>query len=308
MQLGFIGLGTMGRPMALNLIKGGHTMSVYARRPEAAQPLIDEGATACSAPATVAERSDVIFTMLTGTSDVEQVVLGDDGVIQGGRRAALVIDMSTIDPTATQAIARTLAAEGVDMLDAPVSGGPEGARNAALTIMVGGSSAALERARPLFDLLGPTVIHLGESGAGQTTKACHQLALLVTAQGVAEALTLAGRCGLDVERVRQAMMGGVASSRVLDLFGTRMASRNFRAGIESRLYHKDLDIVLRLAHDRGTALPAGALTMQFINALVGRGRGIDDLSALITVVEELGYRKPNTGASPEPAPPVPMDE
>ena len=288
MQLGFIGLGTMGRPMVRNLMRGGHAMSVYARRPEATRPFVEQGATACPTPATVAERSDVVFTMLTATSDVEQVVLGDDGVIQGARRDALVIDMSTIDPTATRVIARTLAANRVAMLDAPVSGGPQGARDAALTIMVGGPSGALERARPLFALLGPTLIHVGGAGAGQTTKACHQLALLVTAQGVAEALTLAARCGLDVERVRQVMMEGVASSRVLDLFGTRMASRDFSAGIESRLYHKDLDIVLSLAHESGTALPAAALTMQFINALVGRGRGRDDLSALITVVEELG--------------------
>ncbi len=288
MRIGFIGLGTMGRSMALNLLNGGHGLAVYARRTEAARPLVDQGATVCPSAAAVAERSDVVFTMLTGTSDVEQVVLGDDGVMQGARRGALVIDMSTIDPTATQSIAETLAKRGIDMLDAPVSGGPHGARDATLTIMVGGPSPALERAKPLFALLGPTLIHVGEAGAGQTTKACHQLALLVTAQGVAEALTLARRCGLDVERVRQVMMGGVASSRVLDLFGTRMASRDFSAGIESRLYHKDLDIVLGLAHDRGTALPAAALTMQFINALVGRGRGRDDLSALITVIEALG--------------------
>ena len=288
MQLGFIGLGTMGRPMALNLLAGGHAVAVYARRPEAARPLVDQGAVACPAPAAVAERSDVVFTMLTGTRDVEQVVLGEGGVIAGIHPGALVIDMSTIDPTATRAIAGRLADGGVDLLDAPVSGGPQGARDAALTIMVGGPSAALERARPLFGLLGPTVLHMGESGAGQTTKACHQLALLVTAQGVAEALTLADRCGLDVERVRQVLMGGVASSRVLDLFGTRMASRDFSAGIEARLYHKDLDIVLGLARDHGTALPAGSLTMQFINALIGRGRGRDDLSALITVIERLG--------------------
>jgi len=174
------------------------------------------------------------------------------------------------------------------MLDAPVSGGPQGALDASLAIMVGGPAAALERAKPLFALLGPTVTHMGESGAGQTTKAWHQLALLVTAQGVAEALTLARRCGLDVERVRQVMLGGAASSRVLDLFGTRMASRDFSAGIESRLYHKDLDIALRLAHDRGAALPAAALTMQFVNGLMGRGRGYDDLAALITLVEALG--------------------
>ena len=233
--------------------------------------------------------------MLTGTSDVEQIVLGEAGVIEGAPAGTLVIDMSTIDPSATTGISRTLASRSIDMLDAPVSGGPQGARDAALTIMVGGPSAALERAKPLFALLGHTVVHLGESGAGQTTKACHQLALLVTAQGVAEALTLAGRCGLDVERVRQVMKDGVASSRVLEVFGSRMSSRDFSAGIESRLYHKDLDIALGLAHAHGTALPAAAVTMQFVNALIGRGRGRDDLSALITVIEEMGSGGPGQG-------------
>ena len=288
MQLGFIGLGTMGRPMALNLMRGGHGMFVYARRPASAQPLVDDGATACASPAAVAERSEVVFTMVTGTNDVETVVLGADGVVHGADEGALVIDMSTIDPLAAQTMALALSDRGVEMLDAPVSGGPQGAVDAALTIMVGGTATALDRARPLFALLGPTVVHMGESGAGQTTKACHQLALLVTAQGAAEALTLAGRCGLDVERVRQVMMGGVAASRVLDIFGTRMASRDFSAGIESRLYHKDLDIALGLAHNRGAALPAAAVTMQFVNALVGSGRGRDDLSALVTLVEKLG--------------------
>jgi 2-hydroxy-3-oxopropionate reductase len=287
MRLGFIGLGTMGRPMARHLMDGGHAMAVYARRAASARPLAAAGAAVCATPAAVAERSEVVFTMVTGTRDVEQVVLGPDGVIHGARRGTLVIDMSTIDPAATRAIAEGLAAEGVDMLDAPVSGGPQGVRDATLTMMVGGPAEAVERARPLFARLGPTVIHLGESGAGQTTKACHQLALLVTAQGAAEALALAGRCGLDVERVRQVMMGGMASSRVLDVFGARMASRDFAAGIESRLYHKDLDIALRLAHARGAALPAGALTMQSINALMGRDRGRDDLSTLITVIEEM---------------------
>ena len=277
----------MGRPMALHLMRGGHEMAVYARRAVSVTPLVEAGATACPTPATVAERSDVVFTMVTATGDVERVVLGDDGVLTGARAGSLVIDMSTIDPTATRAMAERLATRGVDMLDAPVSGGPAGAQDAKLTMMVGGSQDAVARARPLFELLGPTIIHLGPSGAGQTTKACHQLALLVTAQAAAEALTLAGRCGLDLEQVRQVMMGGVASSRVLDLFGTRMASRDFRAGIESRLYHKDLDIALNLAHAHGVALPAASLTKQFVNALVGRGRGRDDLSALITLVEEL---------------------
>jgi len=290
MQLGFIGLGTMGRQVARNLIAGGHAMAVFARRATSAQPLVDVGATFCASPAAVAEQSDVIFTMVTGTSDVQQVVLGGDepgtGIVDGARPGSLVIDMSTIDPTATRAMAKVLAARGVDMLDAPVSGGPQGAADASLTIMVGGPVPAFERARPLFALLGTTVTHLGASGAGHTTKACHQLALLVTAQGAAEALTLAGRCGLDVEQVRKVLMGGVASSRVLDLFGTRMASRDFSAGIESRLYHKDMDIALSLAHDRGAVLPAAAVTMQSVNGLMGRGRGRDDLSALITVLED----------------------
>ena len=290
MQLGFIGLGTMGRPMARNLVAGGHAMAVFARRAESARSLVDLGAALCASPAAVAEQSDVIFTMVTGTSDVQQVVLGGDGlgtgIVDGARPGSLVIDMSTIDPTATRAMAEVLAARGVDMLDAPVSGGPQGAADASLTIMVGGPTPAFERARPLFELLGTTVTHLGPSGAGHTTKACNQLALLVTAQGAAEALTLAGRCGLDVEQVRKVLMGGVASSRVLDLFGTRMASRDFSAGIESRLYHKDMDIALGLAHDRGAVLPAAAVTMQSVNGLMGRGRGRDDLSAVITVLED----------------------
>ncbi|MDA1093506.1 MAG: NAD(P)-dependent oxidoreductase [Acidobacteria bacterium] len=290
MQLGFIGLGTMGRHMALNLMAGGHAMAVFARRAEAAQPLVDAGATAYDSPAAVAEHSDVIFTMVTGTRDVQEVLLGGEhpgaGLLVGARPGSLVIDMSTIDPSATRALATTLAAAGIDMLDAPVSGGPQGAADASLTIMVGGPEPAFERARPLFDLLGTTVTHLGPSGAGHTTKACNQLALLVTAQGTAEALTLAARCGLDVEQVRRVLMGGVASSRVLDLFGSRMASRDFRAGIESRLYHKDMDIALRLGHACGAVLPAAAVTMQFVNGLMGRGRGGDDLSALITVLED----------------------
>jgi len=299
MQLGFIGLGTMGRQMARNLMAAGHAMAVFARRATSAQPFVEAGATSCASPAAVAEQSDVIFTMVTGTSDVQQVVLGGDepgmGIVDGARPGSLVIDMSTIDPTATRAMAEVLAARGVDMLDAPVSGGPQGAADSSLTIMVGGPVPAFERARPLFELLGTTVTHLGASGAGHTTKACNQLALLVTAQGAAEALTLAGRCGLDVEQVRQVLRGGVASSRVLDLFGTRMASRDFSAGIESRLYHKDMDIALRLAHDRGAVLPAAAVTMQSVNGLMGRGRGRDDLSAVITVLEDAAG-----GATPDP--------
>ena len=292
MRVGFIGLGVMGRPMALNLLRGGHQVTVHARRPAACAPLIERGAARSATPAELAAACDAVFTMVTGTSDVESVLLGADGVAHGARPGAVVIDSSTIDPAATRAIAATLAARGVDMLDAPVSGGPHGARDATLAIMVGGRADVLERVRPLLDCLGATVRHMGGHGAGQATKACNQLLLLVTAQGVAEALVLARRAGLDAGQVREALLGGMASSRVLDFFGDRMARRDFAAGIESRLYHKDLDIVLRLAHDLGVALPAAALTMQLVNGLCGQGAGRDDLSALITRVEALGAGAP----------------
>ena len=288
MRVGFIGLGVMGRPMALNLLRGGHEVTVHARRAASLEPLIERGAASAATPAELAAGCEAVITMVTGTADVETVLLGAHGVLHGARPGTVVIDMSTIDPGATRAIAAALAERDVDMLDAPVSGGPHGARDATLSIMVGGRADVLARARPIFDCLGTTVRHMGGHGAGQATKACNQLLLLVTAQGVAEALVLARRAGLDAGQVREALLGGMASSSVLDFFGDRMVRRDFAAGIETRLYHKDLDIVLRLAHGLGVALPAGALTMQHINGLHGQGRGRDDLSALITLVEALG--------------------
>lgn len=288
MRVGFIGLGVMGRPMALNLLRGRHELTVWARRPAALEPLLERGAAAAATPAALAAGSDAVFTMLTGAADVEQVLFGERGVAHGARPGTLVVDTSTIDPAAARAMAARLRERGLDALDAPVSGGPHGARDGALSIMVGGPADVLERARPLFDCIAAKVLRMGDAGAGQATKACHQLLLLVTAQGVAEALTLARRCGLDVGRVREALLQGMASSRVLDFFGDRMARRDFDAGIESRLYHKDLDVVMRLAHGLGVPLPAGAVTMQFVNGLHGRGRGRDDLSTLITLLEEPG--------------------
>lgn len=285
MKLGFIGLGVMGRPMALNLLKRGHEMAVYARRAASAAPLLAAGARACATPAEVATHAEVIFTVVTQSSDVEEVVLGEHGVIHGARPGSVVVDMETISPRVARTVAKTLEENGVEMLDAPVSGGPMGAEQATLSIMVGGKPAVFERVKPLFECLGRTIVYLGDHGAGQITKACNQLALLVTAQGTAEAVSLAQACGVDPAKVREVMMGGVAASRVLELFGKRMVERNFEAGIETRLYYKDLDIVLSLAHDLGIALPAAALTMQNINALIGRGEGRNDLSTLIKVVE-----------------------
>ena len=285
LRLGFIGLGAMGRPMALHLINAGYRMSVYARRPEAAVPLVAAGARAVASPAAVAQAADVVFTVVTASTDSEQVALGAQGIIEGARAGTVVVDMATISPLATRRIAQALAARGIDHVDAPVSGGPTGAQGAALSIMAGGKPQVFERVKPLFERLGKTVLHMGDHGAGQATKACNQLALTVTLQGVAEALLLAQRCGVEPAKVREVMLGGIAASRVLELFGKRMVERNFENGIDARLYHKDLNIVLDLAHGLGLPAPAAAVTLQQINALIGSGGGKSDFSRMIEVLE-----------------------
>lgn len=290
MKLGFIGLGVMGRPMALHLLKQGHTMGVYARRAESAAPLVAAGATRYDSPAALAAACDVVFTMVTNSHDVEQIVLGADGIAQGARAGSVLVDMETISPTVARLVAAELAKKGVDMLDAPVSGGPAGAEQATLAIMAGGKPEIFERIKPLFACMGKTIIHVGDSGAGQITKACNQLLLLVTAQGAAEALALAKRCGVDPAIVREVMMGGIASGRVLDMFGKRMVERNFANGVDTRLYHKDMNIALGLVHEHGAAAPAAAVTMQHINAAIGRGEGASDLSVLIEVLEGLSRK------------------
>jgi 2-hydroxy-3-oxopropionate reductase len=287
LRLGFIGLGAMGRPMALHLLAAGHAMTVYARRPAAVAPLVAAGARAVASPADVARAADVVFTLVTTSADSEQVTLGAQGIIEGARAGAVVVDMATISPLATRRIAAALEARGVDHLDAPVSGGPLGAQGATLAIMVGGKPQVFERVRPLFERLGKTILRMGDHGAGQVTKACNQLALTVTLEGVAEALMLAQRCGVDPAQVREVMLGGVAASRVLEIFGKRMVERDFDNGIDARLYHKDLNIVLDLAHSLGIAAPAAAVTLQQINALIGSGSGNSDFSRMIEVLERM---------------------
>ena len=287
MKLGFIGLGAMGRPMALHLMKHGHEMGVYARRAESAAPLVAAGAVRYDTPAVLATACEVVFTMVTNSQDVEAVVLGADGLIHGFNSGSVLVDMETISPTVARDVAAKLAQKGVAMLDAPVSGGPTGAEAATLAIMAGGKPDVFERIKPLFACMGKTIVRVGDSGAGQITKACNQLLLLVTAQGAAEALALAKRCGVDPATVRDVLMGGIAASRVLEVFGKRMVERNFANGIDARLYHKDLDIALGLVHDYGGAAPAASVTMQHINAIVGRGKGTSDLSILIEVLESM---------------------
>jgi 3-hydroxyisobutyrate dehydrogenase-like beta-hydroxyacid dehydrogenase len=285
-RIGFVGLGVMGRPMALHLLEAGYALRVFARRPDQAAPLLEAGASFSTTLADLASQSDVVITMVTATSDVEEVLLGPGGVLAGAKPGLTAIDMSTIAPQATVRIAAALAAKQVRMLDAPVTGGPAGAQAATLTIMVGGDASVLDEMRPVLDRLGRQVVHMGGHGAGQIAKACNQLALLVNAEGVAEALALGARCGLDPVTLRQALLGGIAASRVLDVFGERMAQRQFTPGMATRLYDKDLDIVLDLAREAGQRLPAAIVVRKHLDDMVARGDADKDLAALIRIVAE----------------------
>ena len=294
-RIGFIGLGIMGRPMALNLLNAGHQLAVYARRPEAATPLSDAGATACDSPAAVAQASDVIFTMLSDTPDVEEVILGsspDDAraVIAGVTPGSVVVDMSTIAPGATRAIAARLADAGVSMLDAPVSGGDVGAQNGTLSIMVGGPEAAFRRVLPLFEAMGRNIVHIGGAGAGQVCKACNQIVVGHTILGVGEALLMAEAAGVDGAKVREALLGGFAASRILELHGQRMLDGHYAPGFKLALYQKDLRLVQEAAHELGLALPGAGLVAQLVNALVGQGAGELDAAALHLAQRRLNAR------------------
>jgi 2-hydroxy-3-oxopropionate reductase len=292
LRVGFIGLGVMGRPMALNLIRGGYRLLVYGRRPETMAPLVEAGAIACGSAAEVAAGCDIVFTMVTTTSDVLEVVLGERGIMAGARPGSILVDMGTISPAATRMIAARLAEVGIETLDAPVSGGESGAINGTLSIMVGGKSEIFERVKPLFACLGKSIVHVGPNSAGQVAKACNQMVLLITLQGLAEAFAFARRNGLDPEKIYEALSGGEAQSRSLEVLGKRMVERNYHAGIEARLHYKDIQIVLDEAHVLGLALPATALVTQMFNALIGRGGGNEDSSQLLEVIEAMSEIKP----------------
>lgn len=285
MKLGFIGLGVMGRPMALHLIEAGHALSVYARRAEAAQPLVDAGARRLATPAEVAANSEVVFTMVTTGEDVEAVALGEDGIIHGAKAGTVLVDMGTIPPGTARRIAAKLAARGIETIDAPVSGGEAGAQNATLAIMAGGKAEVLARVRPLLEKLGKTIVHIGPNGAGQVAKACNQMIMVSCIEAMAEAMLLAEKSGADPEKVRQALAGGSAGSRVLEVFGARMTARDFKAGVEARLHHKDFGILLDEAVTLGAPLPIAAQVWQQLNALMAQGMGREDTSALLKVLE-----------------------
>lgn len=289
MNLGFIGLGAMGLPMAGHLLKAGHALAVWSRRPDAVAPLLAAGARACASPAEVARHARIVFTMVTGSDDVAAVALGDEGLVHGGGSGAgqfsTLVDMSTIAPEMARRIAVQLGERGIRMLDAPVSGGVTAAANASLAIMVGGPAETLAQVRPLFDLLGKTIVHVGESGAGQVAKACNQMVMVAAIQACAEAMHLAESSGVDPRKVRLALLGGSAGSRVLEVFGERMVARDFGAGVEARLHHKDFGILLNEAQRLGCPLPIAAQVGSQLNALMGQGWGRDDSATLLRVAE-----------------------
>lgn len=289
-RVGLIGVGAMGTPMAHNILRAGHPLCVYARRADAIRPLLDLGAIACTSPADVAARSEVVVTMVTDTAAVEAVMLGPGGVMDGAAPGTIVVDHSTIDPAAARRLAARLAGRSVDMLDAPVSGGIAGAAAGTLVMMVGGDERTLERCRPILALNGTRILYMGQAGAGQIAKACNQMCIVVNQLGVAEAVLLAERAGLDPIRVIEALQGGFAASRVLEMQGPKMAARNFEGRIESRLHHKDILIALDLARRFGVHAEASALAADALAKLQARGGATLDSAAVFTVVEDASSR------------------
>ena len=284
MKVGVIGLGVMGRPMALHLQRAGHDLHVWARRPASVAGL---PATVCQTPAELGRQCEVVFTIITSSADVEHVALGSDGLIEGMAPGSVLVDCSTIAPEAARHIAARLGEKGIAMLDAPVSGGAQGAIDATLAIMAGGEAEVLARVRPLLECLGQRIVHIGPSGAGQVAKACNQMIMVAAIQAAAEAMRLAAASGVDCGKVRDALAGGSAASRVLDVMGERMVRRDFAAGIEARLHHKDFGLVLAAARQSGVPVPLTAVVDQQLNALMAQGWGRDDTASLLRVLELL---------------------
>lgn len=287
--IGFVGLGLMGRPMALNLRKAGFPLVVTSRSPGPVQALVEAGAIAAGTPADVAKQCPVIITMLPDSPDVAQVLEGPSGIFETLRHGAVLIDMSTISPVVTRELAAKTKARGATLLDAPVSGGEIGAISGTLSIMVGGDAAALERVRPILAAMGHAerIIHIGESGAGQVAKVCNQLMIGATLSAVGETFALARKAGVDPSRVRQALMGGFAASRVLEVHGERVIKGDFKPGFRASMYQKDLRIALETLRSHNVAAPVSAVVQQLVSALIASGRGADDYSALAMVLFDL---------------------
>jgi len=287
MKIGFLGLGIMGRPMALNLLKGGHEVTVWARRAESMQPLLAAGAQEADSPANVAHQVEVVISMVADAPDVREVMLGAQGIVQGAAQGLVAVDMSTIAPAAAKQIGEELAAAGIAFIDAPVSGGEVGAIAGTLSIMAGGTQEAFAKALPAFECMGKNIVHVGASGAGQVTKAANQIVTGMGVLAVAEALAFAGKNGVDGAKVREALLGGFAYSKILENHGQRMLDRNFKPGFKSWMHEKDLNIVMQTAHELGLCLPGSAATAQMFNAMVGSGLGEEDSIAVLKLLERL---------------------
>ncbi|HEU4671784.1 MAG TPA: NAD(P)-dependent oxidoreductase [Candidatus Limnocylindrales bacterium] len=286
-RVGVIGLGTMGTAMAANLHSAGFATTVWNRTPGRAAALVEAGATEASSPADVARSSEVVVVSVSDTPDVEAVLFGPGGVEKGAHAGLVVVDTSTISPSATRTFADRLRARGADLVDAPVSGGSEGARNATLTIFVGGGDASVERVRPVLEAIGRTITHFGPAGSGQAVKAVNQVVIAGVYLGVAEGLVLAMKAGLDPDKVVAALGGGVAGSWILQNRSARMIANDYPLGFRISLHLKDLGIALGLAREVGAALPVAGLAQQLENGLVGRGYGDEDNSDLARAIREL---------------------
>ncbi len=286
-RIGFIGLGIMGGGMARNLLRAGFPLQVWNRTARRMEPLIAEGATAANNPAALAAASDIIITCVSDTPDVEAVILGEEGVIEGAREGALIIDMSTISPQVTQAIAAMLKATGIHMLDAPVSGGSEGAARGTLSIMVGGEADQVERAMPIFQAMGKTITHIGDHGAGQTVKLVNQILVVGNALAMCEALLFAQAGGVDLSKTLDAVTPGAAGSWMLSNRGPQIVARDWRPGFTIDLQQKDVRLVLAAADQLGVPLPATSLIFNLYRTLQARGLGGEGNHALIKAFEHL---------------------
>ena len=296
-NIGFIGLGIMGKPMAAHLIAGGHKL--FLRDSHGTPPaIIEQGGVACKNGREVAEQADVIITMVPDTHNVEAALFGDLGVAQGLSKGKIVVDMSSIAPLATKAFAKRINELGCDYLDAPVSGGEVGAKAASLTIMVGGPQSAFDQVKPLFDLMGKNITLVGGNGDGQTTKVANQIIVALTIEAVGEALLFASKAGADPVRVRQALMGGFAASRILEVHGERMVKRNFDPGFRIELHQKDLNLALQGAKALGISLPNTATAQELFNSCAAHGGKAWDHSAMVRALEmmanhEIGAKPPS---------------
>ncbi|MBA7600027.1 2-hydroxy-3-oxopropionate reductase [subsurface metagenome] len=290
-KLGFIGLGIMGKPMAGHLLSAGHTVHIYDVSPEPVKELASKGAVVCSHSKEVAQKSDIIFIMVPDTPDVEAVLFGKDGVAEGVRSGSIVVDMSSISPIATKEFAKKLAALGVKMLDAPVSGGQVGAEKATLSIMVGGEPDVFAQIKPYFELMGKNIVHIGENGDGQTCKVANQIVVALTIEAIGEALLFASKAGADPKKVREALLGGFAQSRILEVHGERMIGRSFDPGFRIRLHQKDLNLALQAARSLGLSLPNTATAQELFNAVAAQGGSDLDHSAMVLALETLAKHK-----------------